>query len=442
MRKSIQLHSGLRVLSVAFDVGKDLLTWETHPNDQRLTGSLANTTDAIVKVLKQLERLAKENRYDEVRIICESTGVYHRALLQLAAQRGMRTALAAGEAVAKMRTIESNDPNKSDEKDPGTILAVAKIGKLLWHRLLDDQFAELRELHGVYKAAEEEHARCKTELHHMLKAIIPDLRLTKHALFGPGGLRMLRLFGGNPIWIVACGSFESFVSKMKAEKLRVQTATLRKIWEAAESSVKLAVSPLVLSAQSTRVGHLYSDLDCWATRLELLAMDMVRCYRRIQEQNNTLPLRTPGILTELMAARLIAETGPLTDFSSFRQLLKYAGLNLCERKSGAWRGKTKISRRGRANLRHVLNLWSLSLVSPGRLYATYYRRKRDTEKMPGTKAMVCVMRKSLKMLYGWSRSGQEFDQDRVQSNRTSARTLPHLTATIETPATSKHQVAS
>ena len=291
MRKSIQLHTSLRVLTVAFDVGKDLLTWETHPNTQIVTGSLSNTTDAIVKVLKQLERLAKEQRYDELRIICESTGVYHRSLLRLADLRGMRTALAAGEAVAKMRTIESNDPNKSDEKDPATILAVAAIGKLLWHRTLDEQYAELRELHGVYKAAEEEHARCKTELHHALKAIIPDLRLTKHALFGPGGLRMLRLFRGNPVWIVACGSFEGFVSKMKEEKLHVQTVTLRKIWEAAESSIQLGMSPLVLSVLATRVGHLYSDLDCWATRLEQLAQSLVTCYRRIQEQNNSLPQR-------------------------------------------------------------------------------------------------------------------------------------------------------
>ncbi len=44
MRNSIQLHTSLRVLSVAFDVGKDLLTWETQPHDQGLTGSLDTTT--------------------------------------------------------------------------------------------------------------------------------------------------------------------------------------------------------------------------------------------------------------------------------------------------------------------------------------------------------------------------------------------------------------
>ncbi len=415
--KSIQLHTSLRVLNVAFDVGKNILNWETEVNESTKAGEIVNSTETIVKLLGQLQRLAKQERYDEVRIICESTGVYHRALLQLASKAGMRTSLVAGEAVAKMRTIESNDPNKSDHKDPGTILAVAKIGKLLKHRLLDSLFAELRELHGVYKAAEEVHARCKTELHHVLKAIFPDLRLTKHSLFGPGGIRMLTLFQGNPVWIAACGSFENFVAKMKAEKLLVQTITLRRIWEAAESSMKLDVPTIVRHAQSIRVTHLVSDLDAYRRRLASLSEQMIRSYRGLREYDSTLPEPVPHVLTELMAARIISETGPIKDFASYRQLLRYAGLNLCERSSGVWRGKTKIGRRGRANLRHVLNQWALSLVCRDRLYAEYYRRKRDDEKMPGSKAMVAVMRKALKMLYGWSLSSEGFDANRVSHDQ-------------------------
>jgi hypothetical protein len=329
----------------------------------------------------------------------------------------MRTSLVAGEAVAKMRTIESNDPNKSDHKDPGTILAVAKIGKLLKHRLLDSLFAELRELHGVYKAAEEIHAKCKTELHHALKAIFPDLRLTKHSLFGPGGLRMLELFHGNPVWITACGSFENFVAKMKTKKLHVQTITLRRIWESAEASMKHDVPAIVRHAQSIRVSHLAGDLECYRGRLETLAEQMIRNYRTLREKDSTLPAPVPHVLTELMAARIIAEMGPLHDFASYRQLFRYAGLNLCERSSGVWRGKTKIGRRGRANLRHVLNQWALSLVCQDRLFAEYYRRKRDEEKMPGSKAMVAVMRKALKMLYGWSQSSEAFNADRVSHDQ-------------------------
>ncbi len=382
MLKSIQLHTSVRVLNVAFDVGKDKLNWETNPNDDWFSGELLNTTDAIVEVFRKLAGLAKRFQYDEVRIICEPTGVYHRALLQLAGQTGFRSSLVSGEAVAKMRAIESNDPNKSDEKDPGTILAVAKIGKLLAHRLLDEQYAELREHHVVYMAAEVEHARCKTELHHVLKAIFPDLSLTKHALFGPGGMRMLHLFHGNPLWIISTGSFENFKAKMREDKTRVQLSTLRRIWDAAEASCKLEVPPIVRMAQSTRVCHLAADLANWAGRLESIKRTMVACYRKIKEQDTRIPQRTPDVITEFMAARILAETGPLSDFHSHRQLIKYAGLNLFQRRSGKWQGKTKISRKGRANLRHVLNMWALSLVSRGRIYSDYYRRKRDSDKMP------------------------------------------------------------
>jgi transposase len=439
MRKFIQIHAPVRVLNVGFDVGKDKLNWETNANDEWFSGELLNTTDTILEVFRKLASLAKRFQYDEVRIICESTGVYHRSLLQLAGQFGFRTSLVSGEAVAKMRSIESNDPNKNDDKDPGTILAVAKIGKLLAHRLLDEQYAELREHHAVYVAAEEEHARCKTQLHHALKAIFPDLNLTKHSLFGPGGLRMMHLFHGNPVWIVSQGSFEKFAAKMREDKTRVHSVTLRKIWEAAEASCKQHVPPIVRMAQSTRISHLAADLGNWARRLEDIEQKMVACYLKIKEQDTRIPERTLGVITEFMASRILAETGPLSDFHSHRQLVKYAGLNLYVRKSGKWQGKTKISRRGRANLRHVLNMWALSLVSPRRIYSEYYRRKRDSDKMPGDKAMVCVMRKALKMLWGWSRQAQQFDRERISR---SAATPKRIAASEVTKKVDKPKITA
>ena len=38
---------------------------------------------------------------------------------------------------------------------------------------------------------------------------------------------------------------------------------------------------------------------------------------------------------------------------------------------------------------------------------------RLDDKMPGEKAITCVMRKILKMFFGWYRSGCDFDQQRV-----------------------------
>ncbi len=93
--------------------------------------------------------------------------------------------------------------------------------------------------------------------------------------------------------------------------------------------------------------------------------------------------------------------------------MRYAGLNLCERQSDKWRGRTMISRRGRSELRYVLNLMALPLIRRKKLFGDYYWKKKEEDKMPGEKAMTCVMRKILKMFFGWYHSECEFDRRRV-----------------------------
>ena len=51
-------------------------------------------------------------------------------------------------------------------------------------------------------------------------------------------------------------------------------------------------------------------------------------------------------LTLFNLARLIGQTGPLGDFRSKRQLLRYAGMNLRERESGTYKGQTRLSKKG------------------------------------------------------------------------------------------------
>jgi len=93
--------------------------------------------------------------------------------------------------------------------------------------------------------------------------------------------------------------------------------------------------------------------------------------------------------------------------------LRMGGLNLCERQSGKYRGKTKTSKKGRPRLRKILGQVVLPLVKEKGLYGSYYHQKKYRDKMPGAKAMVVVERRFLKMLFGWYRSGQAFDSERV-----------------------------
>jgi len=138
--------------------------------------------------------------------------------------------------------------------------------------------------------------------------------------------------------------------------------------------------------------------------MELLYEEACRCDPKI-------PHAYKGVITTFHLARIIAETGPLSDFDSWRKLMRFAGYNLCERQSGKYRGKTKISKKGRRLIRKVLNLIIFPLITKKGLYGQYYHRKKET--MPGTKAMVAVSRHFLKMLYGLYRTGNEFNSERV-----------------------------
>lgn len=71
---------------------------------------------------------ALKRGYEGLRIICEATGIYHRRLLHTARQHGCLTCLISGEATYKSQVIQSNDYNKTDKKDPKTILLVYRLG--------------------------------------------------------------------------------------------------------------------------------------------------------------------------------------------------------------------------------------------------------------------------------------------------------------------------
>ena len=122
------------------------------------------------------------------------------------------------------------------------------------------------------------------------------------------------------------------------------------------------------------------------------------------------PHRPPGVISDRNLARILAETGPLSDFTSWRMLLRYAGLNIQMRQSGQYRGHYRISKKGRPLLRKILGQVVFSLVRQTGLYGDYYHRKRLS--MPGPKAVVAVMRHFLRKLHGWYRSEQAFDAKR------------------------------
>ncbi|RPI52980.1 MAG: IS110 family transposase [Deltaproteobacteria bacterium] len=161
--------------------------------------------------------------------------------------------------------------------------------------------------------------------------------------------------------------------------------------------------------------YLHARLDDYyrvVKRKEKITQQMVSILDKLRQDDPLIPPPTPRVISEKNISRLLAETGPLSDFTNWRKLMRYAGLNLRTRQSGTFQGQNKISKKGRKLLRKVLQAIALPLVKRGCLYGDFYHKKKDETKMPGNKAMTIVARHLLRKIYGWYRSGEAFDEQR------------------------------
>src|SRR3989344_1786907 len=108
--------------------------------------------------------------------------------------------------------------------------------------------------------------------------------------------------------------------------------------------------------------------------------------------------RLPG-LTDRKIAVVDAFLSGCT-FTHRDELVAFAGLDVMARRSGSWRGKERLSKRGNPYLRKTLYhiAWGLSRYEP--TYSAYYKHLRARGKHYTT-SLIAVARKFLRFLFAW-----------------------------------------
>lgn len=399
-------------LILACDVGKAKITfhveyegkWAGHVLD----GEFMNRGREIQKNLESIAREARARGYERLCVLCESSGGFEKRLLRTARALCNSTKYVSGEAVSKMKAVESNDNEKSDEKDPRVIHVLGMLGKVFKDRQLEPDYRKLRILGGHYEDESVAAARVRTAISSIADRLFPDLEFNSKLLYGNTGCALVKLFGLNPWKIIDVG-YGNFVEKMRG-MTRADKMVLDKIWKGAESSTLQIIDEWEVEIYERRLAELYAEWELHKGRKECMRKEMLEIYRQLPEAGK---LSHVGKGLEFQFARILAETGNPGDFEDARQILRYAGLNIRRRSSGKYEGHNKISKKGRSLLRKVLYQCVFSsLICKGGIYHDYYQRKKK-ELASGMKAIVAVMRKALKMIYGIAVSENEFSMERV-----------------------------
>lgn len=400
-----------RVLDVSVDVHKGLLYFYFVCEENEYSDTCHNKTYAVEKRLLNFLAIVKGYGYATLRVICEPTGQYHNILLRTARRLGCLTCFVNAESVKKFRVVETNDSGKTDTKDPRVIHTLGKLDKVITHRLLNEKYLSLRKLNKIYDDNDIAIVSLRNRINAVRIELFCDYSFEKDFLYGNTGQALVDNYGCNPYRIIAAG-YKRFGTKMKKSVPRIRQLTLERLWHDAQSSTLNELPASYVDILEIHLKQMLTDWRQCEDRKKTYSAQMVEILAEIRKEDPLIPKPTPEIISEKNLARLIGETGPISDFSCWRKLMRYAGLNIRERNSGTYKGLNKITKKGRRLLRKILFQTILPLVRKTSIYGPFYHGKKENDKMPGTKAMTVVVRHFLRKFYGWYKSGKAFEQHR------------------------------
>ena len=373
---------------------------------------IANRTEPIASTLLAIWERAQARGHTSLLVVVEPTGIYHKLVLRIAAALGFGTGMVDAGHVKKMRSVLFGDDGKTDRRDPYAIEAVAAQGRLIADRRHAEVYSLLRQWGKIYGDAEVALIDAKCRVHRALTLLFPDFDFTTDFLYGPSGQAIVRCFGLDPHTIATLNATRIY-ARLRRHSRIVRSSVARLLAQARQTVAAVSRSR-VTDLHARDLAFAWEDFEHAARRRQTARAELEALYDEAKVFDPLLPTVGAGsVVSKLAIARLLGEAGPLSAYSSWRQLLRMAGANLRERKSGKYVGQTRIARTGRPLLRAILNQMALPLVKRDRLFGAYYHHKIGLQKMPGAKAMTAVSRKIVKMIWGWYRSGEAFDARRV-----------------------------
>ena len=403
------------VLLLAADVSKDTLhlfsRFESGHCEVVAEDVVANRTEAVERALHEAAALAVDHGLAGVRVLCESTGGYEQTLLAVARRAGHQTALVSWEQVGQLTKAESLDTGKTDRKDARVIHLAGAMGKTQRHRDLPQPYVLLRHLTAFHDDEVRVTSAIRTRLQATLRDLFPDYDRPVAFTFSKTGRALLRQGLLCPHRIARLGQAR-LLAMLRRRVPGVKTVTGERLLSAAEASVRSAPPPAVVAVLSDRLAVLVAELEMHEGHAAALKAQIEALGQTLKARDELPPIdEAVSGITLFNLARLVGQTGPLGDFATKRQLLRYAGMNLRERESGQYKGQTRLSKKGRPMLRKVLGQAVFPVLRGDRLLGVRYAERR--ERMVEQKARVAAMRKLLVAVWGSHRSAAPFDPVRV-----------------------------
>lgn len=395
-----------RGLVVGLDISKDNIVFRAcRPDAASKAMIISQDMKGFTKLSSILD--AYKNDAFDVWVGYEPTGPYSCRLLEYLVERGWKVVQVNPKHTSKFNDIRDNSPGKDDPRDPRAISDLIWQGCYRTPLHLTGTYAELRAATAEWEMLKRESTVIRNQLHSLMELWFPELRMVFKTGLCLSTLAIMKKYATCES-LAKAGYTKVRTVLHKASNGRTASRA-QELVDAASNSTALRSGQK--SRHRTMMNHL-ARLDLIETHKATLCLELEQLLLELPESKSLLSVNGIGIIT---AALLLGECGNISDYSA-EQLEKLVGLNLCHFSSGKHKGKMKISKCGRSNVRYAICMAATQMMRKNGIYFDVAEIMRAKDKKPGM-IRIAVARKLLKLLHALVCSGESFDRQRFVARR-------------------------
>ncbi|WP_276717572.1 IS110 family transposase [Caloranaerobacter azorensis] len=370
-----------------------------------------NSIEGFEKLLVWTNSLCIKHNKDKIIVGVEPTGHYWFTLSQFLRKNGIKLVLVNPMHVKKSKELDDNSPTKNDIKDARVIAQLVKDGRYSEPIIPEGIYAELRNAMDIKYDLDKKINSTKAKIIRWIDRFFPEFFEVFSSIDGKTALLTLEKFA-LPSEIVKLGE-EKILSIWKEEvKKAVGIKRAMHLVEVAKKSVGLTQG---LDMAKYEIELLIVEYRFYMSRLEDLMFKIESILDKIPYAKNMLDIKGVGIMT---VAGFISEVGDLNNYSHSRQIIKLAGLNLKENSSGKHKGKTTITKRGRAKLRSVLFKCIMPLVAKNNefKFLHHYYTTRNINPLKKKQSLIALCCKLIRIFFVIAKKGVAYDSYKFLSD--------------------------
>jgi transposase len=174
------------------------------------------------------------------------------------------------------------------------------------------------------------------------------------------------------------------------------------------ASLKKALSTAKCQLHALNYAHITNEevmkmkkeqISFYEKQTVLVEKEIIKLVKQDSELHTKIEnIATVKGLGYITIIKIISETNGFLLFTSIRQLVSYAGLDVIEKESGKYTGKTKISKKGNARIRTALYMPAMAAAAHNKTLKKFYNRVNEGRSIK-RQGLVAVMRKLLILIY-------------------------------------------